>query len=1121
MAASVMKRLVLAAGLSAAGCTVDLSVPASATVSCATNGECPGSLICDARQGLCVKPGETSAEVVAYNAAPVAALGAVAAEEGDDRPAWRVRIAFVLSDNNGAPNGDETVSVDVAYALDYDAGTGAGTWYPATPAASSPSVRDLSADAGGSPHAFIWDALADASDGVKGLAAAFVDTTGDGLLTEMTVAFTPSVHVRIWPRDQRGLAGAAAVSSAFALGNDLPVVALERPTGTLRGEVPLAFIISDSASDSAGIDLEFRQHGSDAWRRAIVSLGAIRNLTTSVDGLSNVIIWSSTSALAADPDTPQGPGLQNLVGLQLRMRSFDQATGTVHYGPWTDPVRDLALTNETVPLVRGLAVRAEQGRVIAGNLPVVYKLVDAESDPVDVGVEYSTDAGSTWHSCTELRTPHSEGTERLMSEPTSTSGADGIQHVFIWDSPAELDDSFAGACLIRVTPRDTYAGLGASAVVDAGDRRAVTPPGAATTESLGRRTSFASASQVFANTPTMFDALSADVDSDSIFDIVGLRYVNNSTHHLVVLAGNGDDGIGDGTFHESWAAAIGIPGKLVAGDFNRDGILDVALTAYGTSSKYRLEIWTGTGAHGAGDGGFTRTFVFDALECGSGLRVTDANGDGLLDVWLDLKPIVGLLLGIGDGTFAFPMPFPVPFGLSDVADLDQDGWSDLLTGSANPEVDFAGTAGGNWNHTFVDPTLLGAGVEVAVDLNQDGIPDLAGAGYGIYVVHADPSTTPGVGRRAYTYVEADDRYVTEGSVARLLDFNDDGVLDVAASSGATSNVVLRFGLSDLGLATARLGLAAQFAASPTFDAVRAAVAADFTGDGQPDYLPLTNTLTWQVLSGRRETATYRWSRVATLFGSMGGTNDMDLFGRPVTGAIALRRFHGEGEDGPGDYRQGKHREGADLLRMLRESRIPLPRSLVPLTDPWLANGDVRLTPVRLPSIAGVVDAGLRLMVANRFGALSEAASRWNPQRQGLDLSATATGGQRGVVIDLPMLAPRADALGATPTITVRVYRRSRTWVRATEFAADPLYLLAHGSTPTDLPLGALLPKRLHGDSYATVFSVHDEWHEVPRAPSDNLANGAGPRFAVDLTAKTVHVLMDELGALQAFLSYAD
>src|SRR5262249_11096501 len=118
------------------------------------------------------------------------------------------------------------------------------------------------------------------------------------------------------------------------------------------------------------------------------------------------------------------------------------------------------------------------------------------------------------------------------------------------------------------------------------------------------------------------------------------------------------------------------------GDFNRDGILDVALATLNSNlssgSSDTMAVLLGNG-----DGSFTVSqslpyFPGDIFAVVDG----DFNNDGLLDlaVAIPTENAIGILLGNGDGTFQAPiMMSPVSGRALTVGDFDRDGNLDLVT----------------------------------------------------------------------------------------------------------------------------------------------------------------------------------------------------------------------------------------------------------------------------------------------------------------------------------------------------------------------------------------------------------------------------------------------------------
>src|SRR5262249_52954591 len=158
--------------------------------------------------------------------------------------------------------------------------------------------------------------------------------------------------------------------------------------------------------------------------------------------------------------------------------------------------------------------------------------------------------------------------------------------------------------------------------------------------------------------------VSGDFNGDGISDVVLLDGV-----HL---------GVGDGTFRGPLSGmglqASDAYGPAVAGDFSGDGKLDLAI-----SSNDTVLLLLGNG-DGTFQAGMTDAAVAAGLTVRGVLVAGDFNGDGRLDLALDSGSGVLVLLSNGDGTFQPPkvsLRIGTPSGAMVPADFDGDGKLDL------------------------------------------------------------------------------------------------------------------------------------------------------------------------------------------------------------------------------------------------------------------------------------------------------------------------------------------------------------------------------------------------------------------------------------------------------------
>jgi hypothetical protein len=319
---------------------------------------------------------------------------------------------------------------------------------------------------------------------------------------------------------------------------------------------------------------------------------------------------------------------------------------------------------------------------------------------------------------------------------------------------------------------------------------------------------------------------------------------------LAVANGGGDPipvgtvsillGKGNGAFQAAQSYVVGsYPFSVAVGDFNGDGIPDLAIASQGTVVN------TGTVSVllGNGDGTFRLAGTFDAGSGPNSIAVADFNGDGRQDIVTTnfyesvvrgvvniIESDVRVFLGNGDGTFQAAEVFTVGLGPVSVAvgDFDGDGILDLALANGGGYLQPGSTVSillGNGDGTFKDAHNYDAGPSprfVAVgDFNRDGIADLVVANISSNSVSVLLGNGDGTFAAPQSYAVGSN----PDSVA-VGDFNGDGILDLAVANGGSATVSILLGNGD---GTFKDAQSYAVDSSPQSVAI-----GDFNRDGVPD-----------------------------------------------------------------------------------------------------------------------------------------------------------------------------------------------------------------------------------------------------------------------------------------------
>jgi FG-GAP-like repeat len=314
------------------------------------------------------------------------------------------------------------------------------------------------------------------------------------------------------------------------------------------------------------------------------------------------------------------------------------------------------------------------------------------------------------------------------------------------------------------------------------------------------------------------------------------------SYSICVELGNGDGSFQTAVCQPAFSGQEESAVFIVAGDFNRDGKLDLAASNSGVSAG-SISVFLGNG-----DG--TLQPPVNSSPGGNGpfsSAVGDFNQDGKLDLVVvtgdtpSATDFVSVLLGNGDGTFQTPVTYASGLGIESlvVGDFNRDGKLDVVVQPKTFDGNSSSTLyflAGNGDGTFQSPVsaqTVGGDetISVAADFNGDGKLDLfltnnASLTDDILLGNGDGTFQSPVGYPFTTAFSICNAGVVD-------DLNADGKLDLAFCSGdATVAGSVGFHLGN-GDGTFQAAANILTFASP-IPYPTSIVAGDFRGDGRVD-----------------------------------------------------------------------------------------------------------------------------------------------------------------------------------------------------------------------------------------------------------------------------------------------
>jgi hypothetical protein len=312
-----------------------------------------------------------------------------------------------------------------------------------------------------------------------------------------------------------------------------------------------------------------------------------------------------------------------------------------------------------------------------------------------------------------------------------------------------------------------------------------------------------------------FDIATGDLDKDGIPDLV---VATPDAHAIEVLRLRDDGHLASRAVVAGGSEARG----LTLADVTGDGILDLVYTDY---ARNRVVLMPGTDG-----GGFGLPLADVAVSAKpQGVVAGDFNHDGTIDLAVAStgSSTLDVLYRNSLGEFTRrSIAAGRPLNVLTVADMNADGWDDIAAAatSSNLVVVFKGAASG---FTVAGTRPVGASPRgiASGDFNEDGRPDLATGNYD------GGSATVLLGRRDGSVLPDVWGNLPSGAGARAVatgDFNNDGRLDLAIGAQSLSRVWVHQN------ATAFIAPASSFRTQDVFLSQAPSDVADFNENGAPD-----------------------------------------------------------------------------------------------------------------------------------------------------------------------------------------------------------------------------------------------------------------------------------------------
>ncbi len=230
-----------------------------------------------------------------------------------------------------------------------------------------------------------------------------------------------------------GLQASACSSRTTRIFNNRPTALVSDLQGVQEGNVVIGFTLTDPEGNDIDIDIEFSVDGGVTFVALTEAAGAgsegTENLSSDVDGEQHIFVWDSAAQILA------GSGDVTVV---VRITPFDPFRGN-------DDVTGAFVVNNDGNVAPEVVVTDLAGDQFL-DTSILFELTDEDGDFIDIVVEFSDDGGQTFNVATEGG--GGDGTVNLDAD------ANGVDHVFVWDSFADLGGVINDLVRIQITPDD-------------------------------------------------------------------------------------------------------------------------------------------------------------------------------------------------------------------------------------------------------------------------------------------------------------------------------------------------------------------------------------------------------------------------------------------------------------------------------------------------------------------------------------------------------------------------------------------------------------------------------------------------------------------------------------------